>query len=357
MVHRTRTLVVALSLTCLVSLSCNPVRYMLRHSGPTLHRATGVIMTYRDPEMARLAAPGLLALLEGFLASDPDNPALLEILCRGIYEYAFGFMQRDYERLRDQDPDRAEQLRRRARMQFVKVYELGLRLLRTHGVHLTLQKTRPKEIRRRIAKLSKDAVPALTWTAVGAGGALQLGLDQPWLVQMRPGIPILLERAAALDPAYGNALPVGALGLYYGRNPNAGGSPIRSQQYFRQAMRLTHRRYLLWLVLYAKHWAWEFQSLSQERVGHGPSAKLVPLVPKNKKKLFIDLLEEVRRFPLDRAPELRLANTLAQRLATRLLAKKDDFLTERPTPPHRSGSTGGSLALRPAATTCVGGNP
>lgn len=321
------SLVAALALLASLALQCNPTRYVLRRSGPVMHRAVAVLESYRDPEIARQAAPALLALLEGLLASDPENPALLRILCRGLYQYAFGFLQRDYERLRQTDPDAAARLRRRTRAQFVKVYELGLRLLRTHGVSLTFQRTPAAEIRATVARLGKEAVPALTWTAVGAGGALQLGLDQPWLLQMRPGIPILLERAAALDPGYANALPVGALGLYYGRDPNAGGSAIRSQRYFKQALTLTGGQYLLWKVLYAKHWAWQFQSLTHERVGRGSQARRVALSPRNKRDLFVRLLAQVRRFPLRNAPQHRLANTLAKRMARELWKKKDDFLS------------------------------
>lgn len=329
MVHRVPALCAALVVTGIAS-GCNPTRYVLRRSGPTLDRAVGVLSGYEDPDFARQAAPALLALLEGLLASDPENPALLKILCKGLYEYAFGFLVQDYERLRETDHAAAERIRARARHQFVRVYELGLRLLRLHGVTATLQRTHPEELRRLVARLDRKAVPALTFTALGAGGALQLGIDQPWLMQMRGGVEVLLERAVALDPGYANALPAGALGLYYGRDSDSGGSAIRSQRYFELAIRRTERRYLLWLVLYAKHWAWQFQSTTSERVGRGPTARTVPVLPKDKRALFLSLLDEVRRFPLDRAPADRLANVLAKQMAERLYAKKDDFLSDRP---------------------------
>jgi len=309
-----------------ISASCNLTRYVIRKSGPVLGKSVSVLFSYKDPQMARQATPALLVVLEGLLASDPENPTLLRLLCRGLYEYTFGFLQADYERLRGTDPEAAEQMRRRARGQYVKVYELGLRLLRTHGATITLQKTKKAEVSRQIAKLDKRAVPALTWTALGAGSALLLGIDQPWLLQMIGKIPLLLERAVALNPRYANALPVAGLALYYGRDMMTGGSAIKSQGYFQRAIRLTGRRHLLYLVLYARYWAWQFQSVEFERVGLGAKARKVPIRPKDKRALFVGLLEEVRRFRLPDAPSLRLPNTLAKRMAERLIRRKDDFL-------------------------------
>ncbi len=54
--------------------------------------------------------------------------------------------------------------------------------------------------------------------------------------------------------------------------------------------------------------------------------------PRDKRALFVSLLEEVRRFPLDRAPELRLANRLAKEMAAALLPKQEDFLSAGPEP-------------------------
>ena len=342
--HRKRfcwaaTLLIVLTLA---SQSCNLTRYAIRKTGPVMNRALGVLNAYKDPELARQAAPALLALLEGLLASDPENHTLLALLCQGIYEYTFGFVQSEYERLRETQPEAAEKLRLRARAQYVKVYELGLRMLRLHGVRITLQKSSAKEIRAQLRRVDQRAVPGITWTAIGAGSALNLGLDQPWLMQMIGKIPLLLKRAVALDARYANALPVGALGMYYGRDLMTGGSAIQSQSYFLRAMKLTKRRYLLWLLLYARHWAWQFQSVQSERVGAGPAAKREPLKPRNKRKLFQDLLAEIERFPLQSAPKLRLANTIAKGLARRLAARVDDFLgTPKSLKPSRHADRGG----------------
>ncbi len=333
-------LLVFLLVILVTTASCNLTRYAIRKSGPVLGNTVAVLQSYKDPEMARQATPALLVVLEGLLASDPENATLLRLLCRGLYEYTFGFLQSDYERLRESDPEGAERMRRRARGQYVKVYELGLRLLRTHGVRFTLQKTKKEELTRQIAGLDKRAVPALTWTALGAGSALLLGIDQPWLLQMIGKIPLLLERAVALDPSYANGLPVGGLALYYGRDLMTGGSAIKSQRYFQQAIRISRRRHLLYLVLYARYWAWQFQSVEVERVGRGPSARKVPLRPKNKRALFVALLEEVLRFRLEDAPELRLSNTLAKHMAKQLMRRKDDFLgiqsPRSPRSPHHA---------------------
>lgn len=325
----------ALLVTALAITHCNATRFAVRRSGPLLKGTMGVLSSYRDLAMARQAAPGLLVLLEGLLSADPRNETLLELLCQGLYEYTFGFLQQDYVSLEGTNPDAAGQMRLRARRQYLRVYALGLQLLRIHGARIPLDRTPIAEVRRQIAKLDRRAVPGLVWTAVGAGGAIQLGIDEPALLQMRAGVPALLERAAALSPGYQHALPLGALGLYYGRNRDAGGSAVLSQRYFQQALRRTGRRYLLWLVLYARHWAWQFQSVAQEPAGTGAARHLVRLAPRDRKGLFVRLLQETLRFPVDRAPEVRLPNLLAKRMAARLWPKRDDFLDPLP-PPARA---------------------
>jgi hypothetical protein len=61
------------------------------------------------------------------------------------------------------------------------------------------------------------------------------------------------------------------------------------------------------------------------------------VLPRDKRALFVALLDEVRRFPLERAPEHRLANTLAQRWAVALYPRKDDFLARVQPGQDRSG--------------------
>jgi len=325
MTHRAAVLAIT-GLTAWAGASCNVPRLVVRTSSPVFGQSLGVLQASGDPDLAGQAAPALLMLLEGLLAADPENPALLALLAQGIYEHTFAFV--DEPARAASDPGVAAAGRQRARAQYLKVYELGLRLLRRAGVRLTLQRSALPEVRRAVARADRRAVPGLVWTAVGAGSAALTALDEPWLLDMASKVPALLERAAALQPGYASGLAHAALALFWARDVGTGGSALRARAHFEQALAVTGRRYLPWLLLYARHWAWQFQSLTEETVGTGPAARRQPVLPRDKRALFVALLDEVRRFPLDRAPEHRLANTLAQRWAAALYPRKDDFLAQ-----------------------------
>jgi hypothetical protein len=161
---------------------------------------------------------------------------------------------------------------------------------------------------------------------VGAGGAVMMGMDQPWLLGWVSKIPVLLRRATALKPRYNHAMAYAALAMFHCRDRMTGGSALKAKQHFEHALRLTGRRFLMWIVLFAERWAWQFQQVKYETVGSGPSARRLAVEPADKKALFVSLLDEVQRFPIAKAPQTRMANTLAKQWARRLRRKVDEFL-------------------------------
>lgn len=311
---------------CGLAVSCDMKKFTVRQTAPVLKTGAKVLERYQDTEFAREAAPGSLATVEGMLEVDPKNRILLEVLAKGLYEYTFAFLERAYVDLQEDDPEKAETYRRRARIHYLRVYELGLRMLRLEGVTITFQKTPIETVRAKVRRLGKRAVPGLVWTGVGAGGAVMMGMDQPWLLGWVSKIPVLLRRAAVLDPQYNHAMAFAALAMYYARDSMTGGSALKAKRYFERALALTRRRFLMWLVLFAERWAWQFQQVRFETVGTGRSARKLPVDPADKRALFLSVLDEVRRFPINREPDIRLANTLAKQWAGRLRKKADEFL-------------------------------
>lgn len=318
--------VACLMFGCGLATTCDMKKFTVRQTAPVLKIGARVLERFQDPEFARQAAPASLATIEGMLEVLPKNRILLEVLAKGLYEYTFAFLERTYVDLSEDNPEKAETYRRRARIHYLRVYELGLRMLRLDGVSITFQKTPVSVIRAKVKRLGKKAVPGLIWTGVGAGGAVKMGMDQPWLLGWVSKIPVLLRRAASLNPRYNHAMAFAALAMVHARDRMTGGSALRAKKHFERALKLTGRRFLMWVVLFAEMWAWQFQQVKYETVGSGPSARRVAVHPADKKALFVSLLDEVQRFPLARAPETRLANTLAKQWARRLRRKVDEFL-------------------------------
>jgi hypothetical protein len=310
-----------------IGAGCNVDRYAVSKMVQIYKQAARRLDRSRDPDYVAQAAPANLVALEGLFAFDPRNRDLLELLAKQTYSYTYAFLEGRFWRLVETCPAKAQVYRKRARIHYLKVHAYGLRLLALAGGRLSFDRTGIATLQKKITRLGRSAIAGLVWTAVGAGGAALMGLDEPRLLAWIPKVRVLLERAVVLHPGYAHALPCAALGIFYSRSVALGGDPLRAQKYFKKAIRLTQRRYLLWLVAYAERWAWQFQQKARVVVRRGEKKRIVTLKPRDKKALFVELLDEVRRFRLDRWPQQRLANLLAKRRARRIRSKIALFLS------------------------------
>ena len=82
-----------------------------------------------------------------------------------------------------------------------------------------------------------------------------------------------------------------------------GGNPDISRAHFEKALRITHGKFLMVYVYYARSYAVQTQNQA----------------------LFEELLNTVMTTPIDVLPEFRLGNAIAKEKAKLLLAKKDDL--------------------------------
>ncbi len=108
----------------------------------------------------------------------------------------------------------------------------------------------------------------------------------------------------AIDSGFFHAGPLLALGMLESALPKAlGGRPKRAQELFTQAVEQTQGQFLLAKVLLARSVA--------VALGERPS--------------FEQTLRDVIDYNVQDAPELGLANRIAQRRAARYLAQADDL--------------------------------
>ncbi|HWN80969.1 MAG TPA: TRAP transporter TatT component family protein, partial [Candidatus Udaeobacter sp.] len=146
--------------------------------------------------------------------------------------------------------------------------------------------------------------PEVLWTAAAWAGWANLSLDQPAAVADLPLIEVLLDRAVELDEGYQYGMPHLLLGAFHAaRPPLLGGNPERAERHFTRARELGQGNLLLVPVFEAKYYA---------------RAILDP-------ELFDRLLAEALSAPLDRAPDIRLLNTVAQRKARDLQPMRDEW--------------------------------
>jgi predicted anti-sigma-YlaC factor YlaD len=157
---------------------------------------------------------------------------------------------------------------------------------------------------RALQRAEKEDVPLLYWTASAWALAISNGKGDMALVAELPVPAAMMERALALDEAWGE----GALHEFFVtfdavRSEAQGGGAERAQAHYERALALSMNKKL------GPHVAWA------EGV----------LVARQDRAEFTRVLEAVLRADAGEVPRHRLANILAQRRAKALLEHADDL--------------------------------
>ncbi len=259
-----------------------------------------------DPELVRAAVPFGLKTMEGVLEEKPRHEGLLTALAAGFTQYGYAFVQADADQADlDGKLDAVRAGRDRAKRLYLRARGYGLRGLdaRNEGLAAKLGGGR-EAANAALALLEKADVPLLYWTASAWTLAIAAGKGDMALVAELP-VPIaMMERALALDEAFGE----GAIHEFFvvydaTRSAGEGGGPERVKAHLDRALALSMNKKLGPCVSFAEG----------------------ALVQRQDRDEFTRVLEEVVRADPGAVPRYRLANILAQRRARALLAHADDL--------------------------------
>ncbi len=261
-----------------------------RSAAGVLDDTMAALSAETDIVQGREAAASLLVLLEGFIRSDPENPALRRAAAQAYGSFAFGFLEKD-------EPERARRLYRRG-------LDHGLRALGAAPGFQKAVKGALPAFRRRLEASNKKDLPLLFWTAYCWSGWINLSRNDPDALADLPKAAAMMDRARALDPKYFHGGPELFFGVYYGsRSPLLGGDPKKARAHFERAVAASDGRFLMAKFLYARHYAVQSQD----------------------KKLFIQLLTEVETAPAGLLPDQALANALARKRARELREQAEEL--------------------------------
>lgn len=251
-------------------------------------RLSSALLDQDDPETVEAGAPAYLILIDGLIADDPKNEALLLSGAKLYGAYAGVFVK---------DPERAKRLTARAR-------GYAERALCQHRRALCDLASQPFDTYRdSIASLEKNEVPTLYAYAAAWAGWIQARGGNWSAAADLAKVRLAMERVVVLDERHdhGNAhLYLGVMASLL--PPSLGGKPAEGRAHFERALELSHSRDLMVKVEYARRYA----RLVFDRGLHDR------------------LLNEVLAAPAA-APGLTLSNTLAQRAARDLLKSADKY--------------------------------
>ena len=278
-----RILILLLLFPCLQSCTRMVASSLLAPTMLNLQRQT-------DIELVCEGTASFLLMLDSMIESAPQDKELLIMATQAFVGYAAALDACDR-------PGRAATVS-------VKARHYGLSLLREDFSFGESGVVPFSLLEQTLVNLGKKDVERLFWTGNGWATWASHQEGSPAALAQLVSVEQIMLRVVELDETFYHGGAHLFLGAYYGSKPALmGGKPEASRNHFERALAINKRAFLPALVLYAQTYA----RLTFNR------------------ELFTTLLQEVIDFPLEKQPDLGLANSVAKLNAARLLEQIDEF--------------------------------
>lgn len=300
--------VLGLLLVCVsttLASGCSVKKFAINKVGDSLAKSSTTFSSDDDPELVGQALPFGLKLMEGLLAENPKHRGLLYATSSGFTQYAYVYVQQPAEELEEQDLERADALRARARRLYLRARNYGLRGL--EAKHRGFEQALRADPKAAVHVTKASDVPLLFWTAVSWGAAIAVSKDDPELIADQPIVEALIDRAYALNPDYEHGAIDGFLiGYEAARKGVKGDFAERSRKHFERAVELTKGQLA------------------------SPYVALAETVAVNKQDRaeFERLLNRALAVDCNARPEWHLPNLVMQRRARWLLARAGELFVK-----------------------------
>jgi predicted anti-sigma-YlaC factor YlaD len=279
---------------------------------------TSVYLSDDDPVLVGQALPFSLKLMETVLQETPEHQGLLVATAAAFVMYAHGYVLRPARVLESTDLVGARREMARAKALFLRGEGYAKRALEASRSGFLGRLEKDPAVA--VAELTEADVPAMYWYAAALASAVSTDKSDMGLVDAFPVVPALLGRGLELDEAWSQ----GAIHALLVSVTAGGGDTgtARAEHHFRRAMELNEGRSVGPLVTMAE----------------------TVCIREQDRKRFTDLLSQALVFDVDRHPETRLSNILAQKHAAWLLDQVDELFFAAPEQP--SGEDGPKGGMR-----------
>lgn len=284
-------------LVCAAVSACSPKQIGFNRMVDALTSTASSYSTDNDLEFVRLAAPTTLKMIEMVLAQQPAHEGLLVTACSGFAQYAYAFLQIDAEAIETTNAAAAAELRTRAGLMQRRARDYCLRALEAR--HKGFRDRLTRDTKGLMAAMTIADVPALYWLAVSWGSELAVASNQLMRLPELLTVRTILERALALDEKWERGAIHEAFIALDGLPALLGGSAARAKQHFDRAIELSGGQSAFAYVTMAS-------SIAQ---------------PARDRASFEKWMKAALAVNIDRVPEMRLANLIAQKRARVLMGR------------------------------------
>ncbi len=288
---------IALAMVALGS-GCSIKRFAVNQVGNALASGGSTFTSDDDPDLVENAIPFGLKMYESLLAESPRHAGLLLAAAQGFTEYSYAFVDSRIDEAKEENLDRANALRDRARRLYLRSWRYGMRGLEVR--HRGFAAALDDDAATALARTDKRDVPMLYWTAAARGLAISLSKDNPELIAELPLVEMLVHRVAELDEGFENGAVPEFLITFEAARTDVGAEEQRRlmRQHFERALELSQGKRVGTYVSFAENASLPAQNAAE----------------------FKTMLEKALAIDPDGDPEHRLANLVAQRRARWLLA-------------------------------------
>ncbi|MGD9161157.1 MAG: TRAP transporter TatT component family protein [Desulfobacteraceae bacterium] len=272
----------------IVTLSCTGcMKLAIRTSSELFQNISGSIFEECDPDMAKVAIPSNLKLLEGILKNDPDNPELLKLLSMGFCGYSMLFVEED-------NKERASDL-------YYRATAYGLRAV---GLNKNPETINREELETLFKEPDKKGLDSLLWTTVSWSSWINLNLHKPSAIVQLGVVQLCIDKLTEKEPDLFYGLPYLLKGVILSaRSPMLGGDYEKSKEYFDKALLSGNRNLFLSQYFYARYYCIGTQN----------------------KEMFTSLLTEIINKNKEYPNDLCLLNMVIRIKAETLLNNVDDY--------------------------------
>mgnify|MGYP001037854784 FL=1 len=276
-------------------------------AGPSGSSGSGDVFTSdNDPDFVGEALPFAIKLYETLLASLPEHDAL-RLRTGSLYiMYANAFVETPADMTPRADLDKKEYLLARAKNLYLRGRDILFKSVEKRNPRIR-QQLKERRYDEAMAPFRRADADLLYWTALGWLAAFSVDPLDMSLGQTVPQTRAMIERIAALDPAYGRGALDSFYVGYYGSLPGyLGGDAAKAREHFARAR------------------------AASAKTDTSPLVALATTVCVNEQNAaeFKRLLEEALAFDPASSPSTRLVNILNQRKARWYLDHIDDLFIE-----------------------------
>ena len=295
-----------LSLVFLSSCSIKKIAMNSVANAMTGEGSSTVFTGDNDPELVADALPFAIKMYETLLNSVPEHRGLILQTGSLYIMYANAFLYVPASMLSDEEHLKQEFLMKRAKNLYLRGRDLILKGLNKKYPGF-LSNLKNKKYKLALSEMKKEDVPFLYWSAAGWLGAFAIDpFDMKFGITL-PGAAALMKKVNKLDSSFMKGAIHEFYISYYGSLPEyMGGNKKKARFHYEKAIKFSENKSTSPLISYAS----------------------TVLIDEQNLKEFRSVLNKVKNFKLDTAPENMLVNTLNLRKAKWLLNHIDDLFVE-----------------------------